>query len=62
MKNFLALLSSTCGIFVQWFDSTIRSVAGLITDIANVAVRVLLAVGLYHVIFKGLLLEIVQGF
>ena len=62
MKKFLDLLSSLCGTFVNWFDDTIRSFANLAKDLANVAIRVLLALGLYQAIFEDLLTNIISAF
>mgnify|MGYP004449083097 FL=1 len=62
MAQFLNLVSSLCGTFVNWFDNTIRGFANLATDLANVAIRVLLALGLYKAIFEGLLTDILSAF
>lgn len=62
MTKFLELLNSTCGAFVGWFDHTFRALTELVTQLANVAVRVLLAYALYAIVFQDMLVKIAAAF
>ena len=62
MTNILTPITSLCTTFVNWFDGAFRHVVELVTQLANVAIRVLLAYGLYALVVEDLLLKLVEAF
>ena len=62
MKTVIALISNTCNQLVTWFDGTINQFVGMLTSLANVAIRVLLAYALYALFVQDLLLNVVNSF
>ena len=61
MKKILELVNSVCNTLTGWFDNTLRALLELTTQIANVAIRVLIAYGLYALVVKDLLLRVVEA-
>ena len=62
MKTFLDLISTTCTQLVTWFDGTLRHLMDVVTHLANVAIRVLLAYALYALFVQDVLLKAIAAF
>ena len=62
MKTFLNLISKTCAQVVSWFDSSLQQLLTVVTNIANVAIRVLMAYALYALFVQELVVKIVNAF
>jgi len=62
MKNILNLISKTCAQVVAWFDGSLQQLLTVVTNIANVAIRVLLACALYALFVQDLLVEAIAAF
>jgi hypothetical protein len=61
MNKILELVNSVCNALTGWFDNTLRALLELTTQVANVAIRVLIAYGLYALVVKDLLLRVVEA-
>lgn len=57
MKKTIELISNTCTHVVNWFDGALRTTLDMVLELANVAIRVLLAYALYALFVKDLLLK-----
>lgn len=57
MKKTIELISNTCIHVVNWFDGALRTTLDMVLELANVAIRVLLAYALYALFVKDLLLK-----
>jgi len=62
MKNILNLISNTCNQVTRWFDGTVTHFTEMVMQLANVAIRVLLAYALYALFVQDLLVEAIAAF
>jgi len=62
MNTFLNLISKTCTQVVNWFDNSLQQLINTVTNVANVAIRVLMAYALYALFVQELIVKIVEAF